>query len=176
MSKPRCAKTLFRVSSADGRNEIVFKGLETVRSDWTRLAKEFQQQLYLRVFLDQEFDSYIRATVQAVMDGALDERLVLKKRIRRPLSDYTKSTPPHVQAARKAEKIRAEKGLRSLYASGGWIEYVMTVNGPEPKQYRSSHIDHQFYVDKQLAPIADAIIGFKGASMKAITGKQLDLF
>ncbi|VEC93912.1 DNA polymerase II [Salmonella enterica subsp. enterica] len=29
---------------------MVFKGLETVRTDWTPLAQRFQQELYLRVF------------------------------------------------------------------------------------------------------------------------------
>ena len=29
---------------------MVFKGLETVRTDWTPLAQQFQQELYLRNF------------------------------------------------------------------------------------------------------------------------------
>ena len=33
--------------------EIVFKGLENVRSDWTELAKQFQYELYSRVFNDE---------------------------------------------------------------------------------------------------------------------------
>ena len=60
--------------------------------------------------------------------------------------------------------------------SGGWIEYVMTLNGPEPHVYRESPIDYQFYIDKQLAPIADAILSFQSASLGAIIDQQMGLF
>ena len=32
------------------KQRMVFKGLETVRTDWTPLAQQFQQELYLRIF------------------------------------------------------------------------------------------------------------------------------
>lgn len=30
-------------------DEMVYKGMETVRSDWTPLAQQFQQELYARI-------------------------------------------------------------------------------------------------------------------------------
>ncbi|WP_036825086.1 DNA polymerase II, partial [Photobacterium sanctipauli] len=39
---------------------IVYKGLETVRTDWTNLAQEFQQELYHRVFHDEGVEEYVR--------------------------------------------------------------------------------------------------------------------
>ncbi len=38
-----------------GKLEMVFKGLETVRSDWTLLSRVFQQELYRRIFLEQPY-------------------------------------------------------------------------------------------------------------------------
>ena len=38
------------VTRADGSDEMVYKGLETVRTDWSPLARQFQQELYLRIF------------------------------------------------------------------------------------------------------------------------------
>lgn len=38
------------IATSDGREELVFKGLESARTDWTRLAQQFQQNLYLRIF------------------------------------------------------------------------------------------------------------------------------
>ncbi|HKI74116.1 MAG TPA: DNA polymerase II, partial [Pseudomonadales bacterium] len=122
----------------DGATELVFKGLETVRSDWSQLAREFQQELYKRIFLDEPFEEFVRDTVEAVTLGASDEKLVLRRRLRRKLEDYQKNVPPHVRAARRAEEIRQARGLTSLYSGGGWVEYVMTVNGPEPRAYRES--------------------------------------
>ena len=160
-----------------GESRLVFKGLEAVRSDWSQLAKDFQQELYRRVFLDEPVEDYIRLTVEAVKAGQCDDKLVLRKRLRRRLSAYEKHQPPHVRAARKAQAIRRTRGLPiSPFFSGGWIEYLMTMNGPEPRLYRESPIDYSFYVDKQLTPIADAILSFKSASLESIIDQQMGLF
>lgn len=155
---------------------MLFKGLESVRSDWSPLAREFQKILYERIFFDQAYEDYIKQTVVDINAGKFENELVLRKRIRRKLSDYVKNIPPHVQAARKAELVRKERDLPSLYQFGGWIEYIMTINGPEPRQYRQSAIDYDFYIDKQLAPIVDAILVFKSSSMDKILNKQIGLF
>ena len=157
-------------------NQVQFKGLETVRSDWSPLAREFQKVLYKKIFLDEPFDDYVKEVVKKLLDGEFEEELVLRKRLRRKLDDYVKNVPPHVQAARKAEVIREERQLPSLYKSGGWIDYVMTISGPEPRQYRQAPIDFDFYIDKQLTPIADAILIFKSSSMDDIINQQIGLF
>tara|TARA_E500000178_G_scaffold304659_1_gene315592 strand:- start:1004 stop:3274 length:2271 start_codon:yes stop_codon:yes gene_type:complete len=156
--------------------EIMFKGLETVRSDWSPLAREFQQVLYRKVFLNEPFVEYIKQIVADIQNGVFGPELVLRKRLRRKLSDYVKNVPPHVQAARKAEEIRKKLQLPALYEHGGWVEYVMTTAGPEPRQYRQSPVDYDFYIDKQLAPIADSILVFKQSSMDKILDRQIGLF
>ena len=156
--------------------EIIFKGLETVRSDWSPLAREFQQVLYRKVFLNEPFVEYIKQIVADIQNGVFGPELVLRKRLRRKLSDYVKNVPPHVQAARKAEEIRKKLQLPALYEHGGWVEYVMTTAGPEPRQYRQSPVDYDFYIDKQLAPIADSILVFQQSSMDKILDRQIGLF
>jgi len=159
-----------------GKFSMLFKGLESVRSDWSPLAREFQKVLYERIFFDQVYEDYIKQIVADINAGKFENELVLRKRLRRKLSDYVKNIPPHAQAARKAELVRKERGLPSLYQSGGWIEYIMTVNGAEPRQYRYSAIDYDFYIDRQLAPIVDSILVFKSSSMDKILNRQIGLF
>jgi len=89
------------IRATSGETQIIYKGLECVRSDWTPLAKVFQQELYQRIFSGQPYRDYISKTVAKLNRGALDSQLVYKKRLRRKLSDYQKNIPPHVQAARK---------------------------------------------------------------------------
>ena len=62
------------------------------------------------------------------------------------------------------------------YDRGGWIEYVMTVNGPEPIPYVKSKMDYAFYIERQLWPVADAILAMQGTSMATLTDRQLGLF
>jgi DNA polymerase-2 len=160
----------------DAEERLVFKGLETVRSDWSPLARAFQQTLYGLLFRDQPVADFIRQTVAAVCAGERDDDLVLRRRLRRKLDDYQKNVPPHVKAARRSDAIRLANGQAPLFTHGGWVEYVMTINGPEPQRYRTSQIDYQFYIDKQIAPIADAILNFSSTSLAELTNRQLGLF
>jgi DNA polymerase-2 len=162
--------------SNDGQSHLVFKGLETVRSDWTPLARDFQQELYRRIFLDEPYVDYVKQVVNAVQNGEVDNQLVLRRRMRRKIDDYVKNVPPHVRAARIARDARASRGLPEIHFSGSWVEYLMTLNGPEPKQYVESRLDYNFYVERQLMPIADAILSFKSTSLGDITDRQLSLF
>ncbi len=160
----------------DQHHQLVFKGLETVRSDWSPLAREFQQQLYRKIFTDEPYKAFVRETVREVLDGERDDDLLLRRRLRRNLDDYTRNVPPHVRAARHAEAIRRERGLEPLHGRGSWVEYLMTVGGPQPKAYRDAPIDYDFYVERQLAPIADAILSLKSTSLAELIDRQLDLF
>ncbi|MCP4438314.1 MAG: DNA polymerase II, partial [Aureispira sp.] len=43
----------------EGNSQVVFKGMEAVRSDWTLLAKKFQLGLYQYVFSDKDPSEFI---------------------------------------------------------------------------------------------------------------------
>ena len=150
--------------SGDGEFELIFKGLESVRSDWTELARRFQRELYRRVFFHQPYRDYVLTTLAALRAGELDDKLIYRKRLRRRIDEYQHNIPPHVQAARKAAKV------------GRWISYLITINGPEPVDNRSSPIDYQHYIDRQLAPAADGILHFIDDSFERISADQLNLF
>lgn len=160
----------------DGDSRLVFKGLEAVRTDWTELARNFQRELYRRVFYQESYEAYIRQTVQDIYRGTWDNQLIYRKRLRRRLDDYSKNIPPHVQAARIADRHRADQGLAPRYAKGGWIQYVITTQGPEPLDYCSSSLDYDFYVERQIEPIVDGIVHFLDSSYAEIAGKQMGLF
>ncbi|NHI01794.1 DNA polymerase II [Oceanimonas sp. MB9] len=159
-----------------GEAQLVFKGLETVRSDWTPLARAFQTELYRLVFDDKDPSDFVLTTLAQTLGGERDAELVYRKRLRRPLAQYVKSQPPQVRAARLADEHNARLGRPLRYQRRGVIDYVITVNGPEPVEYRQSAMDYQHYVDKQLRPVADAILPFVGLSFEGITSQQLGLF
>ena len=56
------------------------------------------------------------------------------------------------------------------------IQYLITLNGPEPIENSTSMPNYQHYVDKQLAPVADSILYFLDTSFAKITNRQLDVF
>lgn len=156
----------------NGEQTLIFKGLENVRSDWTTLAKRFQHELYEKVFNQTPIAAFIKDIVEALKSGEEDKNLVYKKRLRKPLSAYTKTRPPHVKAALHAEGMAGA----SIYANRNVIYYVMTTNGPQTLEYQSSPLDYNHYIDKQLRPIADSILPLINESFDTIANEQLTLF
>ena len=134
----------------DGKERMDFVGLEVVRRDWTELAKKFQTELLERIFRGEEVTAYVRQFVTDVRKGVYDDLLVYRKAIRKGVEAYTKTTPPHVKAARQLERL-----------DGNIIEYVMTVDGPQPVQKLKSSIDYDHYIEKQVKPIADSVLSFQ---------------
>ncbi len=151
------------VSDGD-KTKLVVKGLEAARTDWTPLARNFQKELFHRVFHNEPVDAFILETANALGEGKLDEQLVYTKRLRRKVSDYLKNVPPHVQAARKLKR------------PGNSVSYVITLNGPEPLEHWHSLPNYDHYRDKQLAPAADGILQFLGTSFAEITDAQMSMF
>ena len=172
-SKKRYAGLVVR---EDGSEEMVYKGLETVRSDWSPLARQFQQELYQRIFHRQPHQDYIRDYVRRTLSGEFDEFLIYRKRLRRPLHDYERNVPPHVRAARLADEYNDRLGRPRQYQRGGWISYVISVNGPEPLEVRRAPIDYDHYVTRQLQPVADAILPFVNDDFGTLVGGQMGLF
>ncbi len=164
------------VRRADGRDEMVYKGLETVRTDWSPLAQQFQQELYQRIFNRLPYQDYVRDYVRKTLKGDLDELLIYRKRLRRKLDDYQRNVPPHVRAARIADEYNDRQGRPRQYQSGGWISYLMTTVGPEPLETQAAPIDYDHYVTRQLQPVADAILPFVNDDFSTLIGGQLGLF
>ena len=164
------------VVHADGREDMVYKGLETVRSDWSPLARQFQQELYQRIFHRQPHQDYVREYVRRTLSGELDDLLIYRKRLRRQLDDYERNVPPHVRAARLADEYNDRLGRPRQYQRGGWISYVISVNGPEPLEVRQQPIDYDHYVTRQLQPVADAILPFVNDDFGTLVGGQMGLF
>ncbi|MFS2058280.1 DNA polymerase II [Kosakonia cowanii] len=155
---------------------MVFKGLETVRTDWTPLAQQFQQALYLRIFRNEPYQDYVRETIASLMAGELDAQLVYRKRLRRPLAEYERNVPPHVRAARLADEENQKRGRAPQYQNRGTIKYLWTTSGPEPVDYQRSPLDYDHYLTKQLQPVADGILPFLDDDFATLMTGQLGLF
>ncbi len=155
--------------------KLVFKGLETVRSDWTQISKVFQQELFRLIFNDLPVDEYICTIVNEIKGGEYDSQLIYMKKIRRKLDDYV-NTPPHIKACLIANKALIDLGNKPKYKKGSKIEYVMTLSGVMPIELSKGNLDYEHYIDKQIKPIADDVLPFIRKSFETIISKQINLF
>lgn len=163
-SKKRYAGLLLK----DGKEKMDFVGLEFVRRDWTELAKTFQLEILKKIFQKEEITKYVQKFVKDLKAGKKDDLLVYRKAIRKNLVEYTKTTPPHVKAARMLKELKSNI-----------IEYIITINGPEPLELHKSKIDYNHYIEKQVKPLADTVLTFfdtnfddliKNSSQKTLFG------
>ena len=160
----------------EGQEEMVYRGLEMARSDWTPMARQFQEGLLSRIFHGEPYQDFVTNYARSMLEGQMDALLVYRKRLRHRLDAYEVNVPPQVRAARIADAHNAKLNRPQQYQRGGWIEYVMTQSGPEPLEARHSRIDYEHYLVKQLQPIADAILQPLGDSFAALTSAQKVLF
>jgi DNA polymerase-2 len=145
--------------------EVEIVGLEAVRSDWTPMARTFQRELFERMFNERPLIQWMQTWVAAVQRGEYDSQLMYTKRLRKPLTAYTRSTPPHVKAAR----LMKNPGRR--------ITYVITRRGPMPLECDHRDIDYDHYIDRQLKPIADQVLALDNKTFEAdVLSRQLKLF
>jgi DNA polymerase-2 len=151
----------------DGKEELEIIGLEAIRGDWTEAAKEFQKELLMKVFHQEEVDKFIKSYIKKINEGKLDSQLIYKKSIRKKLDEYTKTTPPHVKAARKLPSLESNI-----------IQYYITTDGPEPIQKLEHALDYDHYIKKQIEPIANQVLNLFGKTMEDLmkSTKQAKLF
>ena len=117
---------------------------------------------------NRNWHPFVAETVRSLRAGELDTECVYAKRIRKGALDrYTATTPPHVQAARKA-------GGRA----GPVVRYVVARTGPEPVlpgRPLPEGIDYSHYVERVLRPVAEAILAPLGQSFDEASGQPRQL-
>src|SRR3989344_313501 len=146
----------------DGKLDIT--GMEAVRGDWTPLAKKFQEALLMRVFMGRKVEDFVFNFIKDLKSGKFDDLLVYKKGLQKSLDEYTKTTPPHVKAARKLKNFK-----------GYIVRYVYTTEGVEPIELIKGKYDYEHYINKQLKPIADSILSFINLKFEDMLSGQRSL-
>jgi len=151
----------------DGKLE--FKGMETVRTDWTPLARRFQKELFQRYFAEEDLSLWLKEFTAELKAGKYDVELVFHRKLSKPSSQYVKNIPPHVKALKRLDP-EDKKDLRT-------VDYLMTPDGPWPVELNPERIDYHFYMEKQIAPLADMILQEKNQNyLDLVEIGQMDLF
>ncbi len=150
-----------------GRDDVEFTGMEVVRRDWTELAKHVQRELFGRLFNDEPIEDFLGDLVSRLRSGALDDWLVYRKGLRKPVEEYRAQTPPHVAAARKSKS-----------PPGRVVAYMITRAGPEPLDNITAQPDREHYVAKQVKPVAEPVLATLGLNFERVIGddRQMGLF
>ncbi|MCA9496903.1 MAG: hypothetical protein KC589_08205 [Nanoarchaeota archaeon] len=153
-----------------GQDEInkktQFVGMEAIRGDWTELAQRFQVNLVNLIFSGahkEKINKFILEEIDNLKLGKFDSQLIYKKKITKPLAMYTKTTPPHVKAAREVKDF-----------SGRLVKYVLTKDGPKHISLieKNVNFDYDHYIEKQLMGVSDDLLECIGINFAEVVGKK----
>jgi len=169
------AKKKYALIDEDG--EIVIKGFETVRRDWSYLTKEVQKKV-LEIILKEKNISKAKKYVDDVIDDVRrhkvdDEKMVIRTTLKKNLDSY-KQIGPHVVVAKRMR----DKGLGA--GVGTTIRYVISEKGKSisdrariPEECED--YDAEYYVNHQIVPAVERIfdvLGFKKEELKEKKGQK----
>lgn len=142
-------------------------GFETVRRNWSALAKDVQKDVLLLVLEEktQEALQYVRQVVEELKQGRITtERLVIKTKLTRGLGDYS-SIGPHVMVARRMQ----EKGYP--VGAGTMVLYVIQQGvgiirdrAALPEDVPAGKYDGDYYLKHQIIPAVESIFAVFGIS------------
>ena len=148
-----------------GKGKLLFEGMSLTGSDWTPLGQDFQRSLLQKYFTGEDVDAFIQTFLTALREGAYDDQLAYRKKLKKDLDSYARNPPPQVRAARLLSK------------PGKYVDYVYTKRGPVPTSMVQNDLDYEHYVEKQLQPVADTLLHLLGRSFRSVADqKQFELF
>ncbi len=166
-----------RYALADMNGNLIIKGLEWVRRDWSKIAKDTQMAVLKAILIDGSTEKavdIIKDTIKRLKDGNISlEEVTIFTQLTRKIENY-ESIGPHVSAAIKAR----EKGY--TFEPGQMIKYVV-VKGEgsiSDKSYILEEVkdnkleyDPEYYINNQVLPAVERIFEVLGVTKDELRGK-----
>jgi DNA polymerase, archaea type len=158
----------------DLEGEIKVTGFETVRGDWSILAKEVQKEVLRIILQDNDVKKavkYVKDIVDDINDGKIPiKKMSITKRLTKNIDEYS-SIGPHVHVAKKliekGENIGAGSNIAYIIQPGKGSIGEKAVAAQEAKSY-----DSEYYVDNQIIPVVERIFGAVGYNKQDLTEKH----
>ncbi len=162
----------------DEKGNIVIKGFEYVRGDWSKIAKKTQEKV-LEYVLKGDVEKaikYVRDIIEKLRKGEINkEDLIIYTKITRDLSKYEQKAP-HVAVARRLR----EQGVK--IRSGSIIPYIITNKGNTisekarfAEEVGEKEYDVDYYIHNQILPAALRVLRVLGYDEKNIFKEQKSL-
>jgi DNA polymerase elongation subunit (family B) len=153
------AKKKYALLSESGKIKI--RGFETVRRNWSFIAKETQEKVLNTILREQDSEKALKL-VKEVINGLRGhtiptEKVIIFTQIQREIEDYD-SIGPHVAVAQRMKN----KGM--YVGPGTLIKYVVTAGKGNigersrlPEEVENNEYDSDYYVNNQIIPGVERI-------------------
>ncbi|HLD12479.1 MAG TPA: DNA-directed DNA polymerase [Candidatus Nanoarchaeia archaeon] len=144
----------------DEKGFIKVRGFETIRGDWSVIARETQQrvlEIILKENNPQKAATYIRDIIKNVQQKKLSaEKMIIKKQLKKEIKDYD-SIGPHVAVAQRMQergmKIQAGAIIKFIVDEGKGMIRDRARIPDEAKSY-----DAEYYINHQILPAVQPLL------------------
>ena len=178
------AKKKYALLSED--NHIVIKGFETIRRNWSFIAKETQREI-LNIILKEgnpkKAFNYVKEIIINLREKKIPiEEVVIHTQLQKAISEYD-SIGPHVAVAQRM----VDKGIP--VSPGSIIKYVITKGNKKgrirdraklPEEINQNDYDADYYINNQIIPSVEKIfevLGFeKDDLINSLNQSKLDTY
>ncbi|RLG13996.1 MAG: hypothetical protein DRN66_03110 [Candidatus Nanohalarchaeota archaeon] len=168
-----------RYALVDENGNIIIKGFEKVRRDWSVLARQTQEKVLELLLSDktEEAKNYVRDVIDKLKTKKVPiEELVINTNLKKSISSYEQMAP-HVMAVKKA----IARGMK--FKGGQNIAYVVTAKGKSISDKAqlaefANDYDSQYYINNQIIPVVSRIFEAVGVQELSLTdnSKQKNIF
>lgn len=167
------AKKKYALISEGGQIKIT--GFETVRRNWSKVAKEVQQQVLKSVLENKKEEAlnYVKEMIKKLKAGKIPlDKFIIKTQITKDLSRYS-AISPHVAIARKMQ------AQGTTIVPGTLIEYII-VKGTGlirdraklPEEVKMGDYDASYYLNNQILPAISSIFAVLGYKEEELVGEE----
>jgi len=158
----------------DERGKIKIVGFETIRKDWSVIARETQLKIIEMILKEGSYKNaleYVKKVVKDVKDKKVElKKMIIKEQLKMPLDSY-RQIGPHVTVAKRMKALGYD-------VSPGANIYFIVSNEPgiirdkakipsECKDY-----DANYYIENQILPSVEKIFEVFGVKKEDILIKE----
>ena len=166
------AKKKYALMSEDGKIKV--RGFETIRRDWSYIAKDTQKKVLEIILKDKDIDkafNYVRDVIEDIKNKKIEKELmIIRTQLKKDVDNYD-LIGPHVVIAKKM----IEKGL--LVPPGSVIRYIVEdgkglIRDKAVLPEESKSYDSKYYIDNQVLPAVATIFESIGYDKGDLTEKS----
>ncbi|MBS3149561.1 hypothetical protein J4455_02595 [Candidatus Woesearchaeota archaeon] len=151
------AKKKYALISEDGKIKV--RGFETIRRDWSYIAKETQKKVLELILKNKDIEgafNYVKNVIEDIKNKKIsNDLMIIRTQLKKEVGNYD-LIGPHVVIAKKMQ----DKGL--LVPPGSVIRYIVEdgkglIRDKAVLPEESKSYDSKYYIENQVLPAVDKI-------------------
>jgi DNA polymerase, archaea type len=160
----------------DEKDKIKVKGFESVRRNWSFIAKEIQKEILEIILREKNIEKakkYLKEKIKKLREHKIPlDKMIIHTQITKEISSY-ENRSPHVAAAEMMKKKEQD------VFPGMIIKYIVTKGKglirdkvKLPEEITEKDYDPEYYIKHQIIPGVDRIFAVLGINITEILSKE----